>query len=415
MRIFAATRVYPVAAPPIPDGAVAVDCDRIVAVGPYREVRRNLGRARWVDLGHAALLPGLVNAHCHLELSWMGTDPPPGGDYVRWVRGLLERRAREERPVAIERTARAIEFMTARGTAAVGDVANETWAAPLLARSGLSGVVFHETYGPRETDAARLFAEAQERLELLARDPDVARAGERLTLALAPHAPHTTSASLLRSLAEHARLRGSPLSIHVAESAGELEWLAGATGPIAELFEERGLVSPDFRPPGLSPVALLDELGILGPNCLAVHGVRLSSEDIERLQHRRAGVVTCPRSNERLGVGHAPVPELLAAGVPVALGTDSLASAPDLDPFAEMAALRRVHAGLGPPEVLRIATLDGARLLGLGARLGSLEAGKAAHLVAVPLDPGERDPLEAVTSGPERVLPLVEGYHESEE
>src|SRR5262245_27319575 len=175
MRIFAATRVYPVAAPPIPDGAVAVDCDRIVAVGPYRELRRDFGRARWVDLGQAALVPGLVNAHCHLELSWMGADPPPGGDYVFWVRGLLERRSREERPVAVEHATRAIEFMAARGTVAVGDVANETWAAPLLARSRLWSVVFHETYGPREADAARLFSEARERLERLSRDPDGVR------------------------------------------------------------------------------------------------------------------------------------------------------------------------------------------------------------------------------------------------
>ena len=116
--------------------------------------------------------------------------------------------------------------------------------------------------------------------------------------------------------------------------------------------------------------------------------------------------MTCPRSNERLGVGTAPIPELLGEGIPVALGTDSLASSPDLDLFAEMAALSRLHPRLAPAAVLRMATLNGATALGLDDRLGSIETGKLARLVVVPLEANDEEPLRTLCSSPATVYPL---------
>ncbi|HKQ62283.1 MAG TPA: amidohydrolase family protein, partial [Candidatus Polarisedimenticolaceae bacterium] len=156
--------------------------------------------------------------------------------------------------------------------------------------------------------------------------------------------------------------------------------------------------------PGLTPVGYLDRLGVLSARTLAVHAVRLDAADRGRLQTRGVTVVACPRSNERLGVGTAPVAQLLEEGVPVALGTDSLASAPDLDPFAELAALRRIHR-IPPIAALRVATLNGARALGLGAELGSIEPGKLARLAVVPVEAGQ-DPLETLCAVPPRVHPL---------
>ncbi len=395
------------ARPPILQGAVAVDGERIVSVGPRTAVLAEAGaEAELCDLGHAALLPGLINAHCHVELSWMGQDPPPGGDYMAWLRGLLERRAVEEPQGARRAAEQAIDAMVDRGTVALGDVSNGTWAAPMLARSALHGVAFHEIYGIDAADAERRIAEAIEHLETLAADPDLVAAGDRWRVVLTPHAPHTTSDLLLRALAGRAAAAREPLSVHVAESQAEVAFLRDGSGPFSELHRERGLGDDHWHPAGLTPVEHLDRAGVLTPNSLAVHCVHLVHRDHTKLQSRRVSVVTCPRSNEGLGVGKAPIPELLAEGIPVALGTDSLASVPDLDLFAEMAALRRVHPRLAPAAVLRMATLNGATALGLADRLGSIEPGKLARLVVVPLDPDDDDPLAAICSKPDDVYPL---------
>jgi len=409
MRVYTAAHVLPVTAPPLACGAVAVAGGRIVAVGPAARLTREAPPgAEVVDLGRAALLPGPVNAHCHLELSWMAADPPRGPGFVDWVRGMIERRDRFDADAAREAAERGLAQAAARGTAAVGDVANGTWVQPLVARSGLHGVLFHEVLGPLPAEADARLSAAVRAFDALRRDPDVAAARGRLDLALAPHAPHTTAEPLLRGIAAHGAPRRAPLSIHVAESAEECAFVAGDGGPFADLLAERGLRAARHAAPGLSPVAWLERLGLLGPRLLAVHCVHLAPADGERLRAHGATVVTCPRSNERLGVGRAPVAALCALGVPVALGTDSLASAPDLDPFAELAALRRLHPELDPAIALRAATLHGAAALGLAARLGSLDPGKLARLVAVPLHGPGDDPLDAVCSGPERVFPLGE-------
>jgi len=406
MLFFTASHVFPVVRPPVRDGAIAVDGGRIVAVGPREELLSRVGDGDEVRaLGSAAVLPGLINAHCHLELSWMERDRPPGGDYTTWVRGFLERRAAEEPATAEQAAETALQRMAARGTVALGDVGNDVWVVPLLVRSTLEGVAFCEVFSPLAADAERLTLEAAKRLERVSARPDVRDASGRWKLVLTPHAPHTTSEPLLRALAGRAAAAAQPLSIHVAESEAEIAMLRNGSGPLPELFRERGLWDERWHAPGHTPVEYLDRLGVLGARSLLVHCVKLSKGDRSKLQSRHVTVVTCPRSNEWIGVGTAPVPALLGEGIPVALGTDSLASSPSVDLFEEMAALRRVHPRLAPAAVLRMATLNGAVALGLADRLGSLEPGKLARAVVVPLDP-ERDALEQICSVPETVHAL---------
>jgi len=406
MVVYASRCLLPVSGPPVWDGAVAVDADRISRCGPRAEVLAAAGgRAR--DLGQAVVFPGLVNAHTHLELSWLGDDPPAGGGYTGWVRALLRRR---EAPPASEIVLAAAESaarrMVARGTVALGDIGNEGWTPALLADTELHARCFLEVYSFRRADAAPRLAEAARRLEWLARDPRVRRAGERVRVCLTPHAPHTTSEPLLRALAERARDRSAPLSIHVAESADEVDLLRDGSGPFAALLVERGMWDGGWAPPGRTPLAQLAHAGALTPRTLAVHCVKLAAADVELLRASGATVVSCPRSNRRLGVGTAPVERLIAAGVPVALGTDSLASAPDLDLFGEMAAMREAHPLVPASAVLRMATLNGALALGLDERLGSIEPGKLARLNVVPLTAPDSDPHEVLCSFPRQVHAL---------
>lgn len=409
MQVYAARYVLPVSGPLIREGAVAVEDGRIVAVGPRSGVVESAGSDTPVrELGDVVVLPGLINAHTHLELSWMKDDPPPGGDYTVWLQAFLEKREKTDSDAAVAAAERAIGEMVARGTVAVADVANEFWTAPLLARSGLHGIVFHELYGLEPGDAESELEEAARRLNELAADADLDKAGGRIQIALTPHAPHTTSAPLLRALTGRAAASGEPLTLHVAESQGEVEMLRNGKGPLADLFRSLGFLDDHWEAPGVSPVRYLHGLGVLSQRTLAVHCVHLDQQDQSLLQAGRVTVVACPRSNERLGVGTARISKLLSAGVPVALGTDSLASVPDLDLFAEMAAMAGGQESLAPAAVLRMATLNGARALGLEDRLGTIEPGKLASLYVIPLPDPETKPFDVVCSNPERVYPLAE-------
>lgn len=408
MLVFSASHLLPIASPLVRGGGVAVDGGRIVAVGRRKDVLKAAGASPEVrELGDAVLMPGLINAHTHLELSWMAEDRPPAPTYVDWVRNLVARRAAGAPQTARAAAEQALAASVAAGTVALADVANDAWAPGVLARSGLPGVAFLEVYGFRTADAEPILAAAAERLDAVESDPDVAEARARLHVELTPHAPHTCSHPLLRALAGRAAAAHARLSIHVAESPAECELLATGRGPMAELLRERGAWDDSFKAPGQSPVEYLDRLGMLHARTLAVHCVHLDHQDVSKLQARGVTVVTCPRSNQMLGVGKAPVQRLLTSGVPVALGTDSLASNTDLSVFVELAALRDEHPELPPAAALRIATLNGATALGLAKDLGSLEPGKLAKLVAVPLDDPTDDALEVVTSNPPGIVTLA--------
>ena len=196
MIVYTARFVFPISGPPIPDGAVAVEDGRIVGCGPRESVVTSAGDSEVRDLGNAAVLPGLVNAHTHVELSWMADDPPPGGEWVDWVRGFLDRRAKQDRERAVREAERAVASMTARGTVAIGDVGNEGFAASVLAASDLHAVCFLEIYGFRREDAEQRIEEASKRLDEIGADERVARAGDRVRVVITPHAPHTTSSPL---------------------------------------------------------------------------------------------------------------------------------------------------------------------------------------------------------------------------
>lgn len=408
MQVFTARCVLPVSGAPLLDGgAVAVDGGVVTAVGRAKDVLQEAGGDAVIqDLGDAVVMPGVINAHTHLDLSWMAEDRPPGGDFRTWLQGLLDRRAHEEPGRVAEAAAAAAAAARSTGTSVLGEVTNGVSTIEALSRSGLHGTVFLEIYRFRAAEAERAMTQAVDDIATLERIRDDLGAGDRLNVALSPHGAHSTSGPLLKALAGRSSATGALLSIHVAESPAETELLQSGEGPLPEFYRTRDFWDDGWNPPGHSPVEYLDRMGVLSERTLAIHCVHLGRQDLSKLQARGVTAVVCPRSNAYLAVGKAPVPKILSSGVPVAIGTDSLASAPDLDLFAEMAALRADHPGLSPAAVLRMATLNGARALGFGDLFGSLEPGKTAVLVTVPLAAPGDDPLETVTSGPGQVTPL---------
>ena len=385
--------VLPIAGPPIRDGWVAVERGEILDLGSGRGITNQEITNQKSPSGRSVILPGLVNAHAHLELSWMRGQVPPAQSMPAWVERLMALRlaAGEDAPEPI---AAAIVEMRASGTAAVGDVTNSLAAWNPLADSALSGVVFLELLGFNAPDPKKLVSGAAERLAALT---PIAW----LRSAIVPHAAYSVSPALLREIARFPQ--EGPISVHVGESPDEMELLRSGSGGWRQLLERFGVWTADWNPPACGPVEFLSRAGLVSERLIAVHCVQLTDEELARLAEAGATVVTCPRSNKWVGVGAPPVERFYASGVRVAIGTDSLASVEDLNLFNEIAAVRALAPGVPATRILKSATLDGATALGFRSELGSIEPGKRAELVAVDVPADVADVEEYLVSG--RVQP----------
>jgi cytosine/adenosine deaminase-related metal-dependent hydrolase len=397
--ILRARWVLPIDRPPIDGGWVAGAHGIITGVG------HGAAPGPAEDLGHVALLPGLVNAHTHLELSWMAGRVAPAGSMDQWIRRLLE--LRREGPAGgddevTEAMARAAVQMHATGTVLAGDISN-TLASPAAMRAaGLGGVVFHELIGFSHPDPTGAVRDAWARVATMTASLDAgAEAGPNgppeILSAVVAHAPYSVSPALFAAIL--ARAGDVPLSIHLGESAEEVEFLRAGTGPIRRLLEDLGVWTEDWRVPACDPVQYVADLGYLREGVLIVHGVYLTDDALVHLRRARAVLVTCPRSNVWVGGGPPRLAHLYASGVPVAIGTDSLASAPTLNLFDELAEARRLAPEVSGAALLDSATRQGARALGFGREFGTLSSGKRAGLIAVEIPAGTRDVEEYLVSG----------------
>jgi cytosine/adenosine deaminase-related metal-dependent hydrolase len=398
-HLYRAAWVVPIAAPPIRRGWVAVDRGRIVSAGPPGSNPPS-GIVETIDLGAAALLPGLVNAHTHLELSWMRNQVPPAASMPAWAARLmaLRRTVTTEPPAPI---LEAVREVRAAGTSLVGDVGNTLAAYEPLADSDLAGALFREVLGFSAPAPVDLVASVRAQLDELM---PIAW----LRPSIVPHAPYSVSPELFRAIAAVSGDR--PMSVHLGESAEEVQLLREGTGAWRDLLAELGVWSDRWVPPGCGPVEYLERLGLVGPHLLAVHGTQFTRDDLACLAAARATVVTCPRSNQWTGAGVPPIDEFYASGVRVAIGTDSLASVPDLNPFAELSAVRRLAPHVPAAMLLSSATRHGAAALGFAADYGTIEPGKLADLIAVRLPDRVDDVEEYLVGGiePDQVSWLPE-------
>jgi cytosine/adenosine deaminase-related metal-dependent hydrolase len=379
---YRAAWVLPISGPPVRGGVISIERDVIAGVAERAE-----GDVE--DLGDVAILPGLVNAHTHLELSWMRGQVPPGASMPAWAARLMAlRRSVSHEPA--EPIADAIAEVRRSGTCLVGDITNTFAPCEPLLDSELSAVLFRELLGFSAADPVAVVRAAAEQVAELM---PVAW----LRPSIVPHAPYSVSPGLLRAIAEASR--GKPLSVHLGESPQEVQFLLDGTGEWRDLLESLGVWNPSWTPPGCGPVEYLDRMGMVNDHLVAVHGVQFTDQELARLAEAGATVVTCPRSNRWTGAGLPPVERFYAAGVRVAIGTDSLASVEDLNLLAEMAEVRRLAPSVPASRILHSATLAGAEALGFASELGSIEPGKRAQLIAVEVPPSVADVEEYLLSG----------------
>lgn len=398
MRILSADWVLPVEGEPIEDGAIGIEDGVVAAVGTAAE----LGEGE--RFPEAAIVPGFVNAHTHLEYAvYAGFGD--GLSFGPWISTHVERKQRLDR-AEMEAIARlgAAECLRS-GITTVGDLAFAGASAHACAELGLRAIVYLEVFGRDPDDAMRQFG--QKRAYAAPALSDLVRLG------VSPHAPYTCTTEVYAAAAA----LGLPVATHLNESADELDWLLRGEGPW-EPFAEM-LVEPDGR----SGIRRLAAAELLDERVVAAHCVKVDEEEIGLLARHRVAVAHCPRSNALLGCGVAPLDALRGAGLRVGVGTDGVSSVPSHDFFAELRtviasarALREDAGALSATEALELATIGGARALGLERETGSLTPGKRADVAVVslagsPYLPWE-DPAAAVVYGgsPERILAtLVDG------
>jgi cytosine/adenosine deaminase-related metal-dependent hydrolase len=339
-----------------------------------------------LDLGEAVLMPGLVNAHAHLELSTLALDP--SGSFDQWIAKVIGARAN----MTAEDYERAVQVGAARllqtGTTCVGDLDSTGASETVLDHSPLRARVYREVL-----DGGNAARTGQE-LETLRRP---FTGGPGLYAGIAPHAPHTVSDTLLEACAAVSMNQGLPLSVHWAETPEECEWLSKGTGPFSDFLGAS---------PGCTGLQRLQRAGMLDGALSLTHGNHPGPGELEALGASGATVVHCPGSHAYFGRPAISLDAWIAAGVQIALGTDSSASNGDLDMRREMSLVRREHPGLHAETVLEWATRGGARALGLGDQIGELQVGRWADLVALQstVHTDAREMIDEVTSSCPSVL-----------
>lgn len=360
--------------PPIRDGLVTIRGERIVAVESAGT------RQADVDLGDAVIIPGLVNAHTHLDLTGLRGLAPPSRDFTGWLRQVItHRRGRSSEQVQADIRAGLAECLRF-GTTLVGDIsaAGASWNA--LSSSPIRSVAFHEVLGLPKERAAQAWCDLQ---DWLANHPETATCRPGVS----PHAPYSVRSALFFAAATS----GAPVAVHLAETAEEQELLMLRRGPFVSFLRELGVYDPEGLAEDSDHVLRLFN-GTTSPT-LFIHCNHLPPDS--RIP-AGGSVVYCPRTHAAFDHPPHPFREFLARGVRVALGTDSLASNPDLDVLAEARFLHQQHPDVPGDVVLRMATLNGAEALGWDNEIGSLDAGKSADLVVLTADAGEADPHRSV-------------------
>jgi len=396
MEIISASVCLPVDQAPLADGGIAIDHGKIVAVGTAAELAKQYPDATVHNHPKQALIPGLVNAHLHVDLAQFcctpfvatpaseTTEAPPSTPHVHWLRQSLEFRQKAQLPQIIESIQHCLTRLTQYGVTTVGAFSTYDAAHELFAKSGLRATIFAELFGSAPAEGT------QDRFEsALALHEKLGNGNNHIQLGLAPLAPYLLSRNVLGIVSQHAAADHIPLAIHAAESFEEMEFFFNSSGPIGtEIFPLMGwgAASGQELPPPYkkTPIQYLADIGFLAAHPTIIGGLHLSAGDVALLKKHACCVVFCPRAVRAFSLGEFPLGKLLEAGVTVALGTEAQFSSTNGDVWDEMRAALQ-FGGLPADQVLRMATLESAKTLGRADTIGSLTPGKFADYVLVDL------------------------------
>lgn len=330
------------------------------------------------DWGSALIMPGLINAHTHLELTDLNNQLTRFRSFTDWISQLINRRKFWTREHFLCSLRKGAEAALSSGTTLVGDVSSSGFGFDDINGANLRRVVFEEVIALSPANQEEAISRLKSRLDTDPQNP-------LLTHGVSPHAPYSVSPELFRRVAELARIRGLLLATHAAETNSEIQFLQTGTGEFRDFLNNLGVLPVEWKPPQLNPVQYLDSLGVLGPHCVLIHCNYLDQESLNRILGTRSSVVYCPRSHDFFGHDKHPIRQLMDCGINVGLGTDSLASNDSLSMLDEMRYLFRIRKDLKSEEIFRAATLNGAAALNFGGVIGRLRRGYWADLTVLKL------------------------------
>jgi aminodeoxyfutalosine deaminase len=357
---------------PLVAGAFVVKYGRIHAVGKATSIIRNFPGHRIVSLEKAIVVPGLVNVHTHLELPPLLNDIR-ASNYTDWVLNLLKVKKLLTRHDYIIAAHRNIAALVRSGTTTVAEICSHNASPAVISQSRLRAVIYQEIISMEQTPHRGIL-------------PRRAGSSPLIRFGLSPHSPHTVSEAVLNVVRSYADQKRLGICMHVAETQDELRLFQRKKSGLERLYAAAGW-DVAMAPKARSSFELLRRVGILSPAFLAVHAVHVDDQDLAIIKTSGAGIAHCPRSNREIGIGTMHLKKFLEARIPVGLGTDSLASSPSLNLWDEMRYAYYVHrrSGITPQDIFQMATTGGARALGMDKEIGSLEPGKKADIIAVPL------------------------------
>jgi aminodeoxyfutalosine deaminase len=347
-----------------------------------------------VDWGSAVIMPGLVNAHAHLELTCLHGRLVRFSSFCDWLSQLILQRRQWKREDYVESARRGSEMAVRSGTTLIGDISASGVSWEALRSVRLRKVVFEEALSFLPERAGEILASIEDRLNK--REPE-----SLLCPGISPHAPYSVSGELFCSLSALARRMSLPLAIHAAETLEEIEFLNSGTGAFRQFLTTLAVLPDAYQPPRMRPIPYLEKLGVLEGPVLLIHCNYLDPESMAIILRSRSSVVYCPRSHGFFGHAEHPVRELLDRGINVALGTDSLASNDSLSLLEEMRYLYRMRKDLKSCEIFRMATLNGAAALGFGTSAGRLRCGYWADMAVIelPADTGPKNLIAQILEG----------------
>lgn len=387
--IILARKILSITSPDIDDGAIVVSGSKIIDKGKRKQILRKYPTEKVVDLADKLVMPGLVNLHAHLELSFLKGVLGEKRNFFDWIEDLVRLKKKASVRDMESAAAEALREAIRTGTTCIADVSSTEVSVPFLVKSGIRARLFLEALGLDEKAADKAFSGVLKRLEGLKGLP------ERIGTGISPHASYSVSARLLDKIAEYSSDNALDITMHLSETKDEVMYFNGKPSGMdgyKRAFGWDGL----NRLPGRTPIEAASKFAF--KNMVAVHCVHPSATDYSLLKKSGASVGWCPRSNHYLGVGSAPVKNYLEKGINVGIGTDSLASNLSMDMWDEMRFAWLV-SGLKASDIIKAATLGGAKALGLDDVIGSIEPGKDADLIGIETKvSGMKEPCQALVS-----------------
>lgn len=378
ISIISARIVVPISSAPVRDGAVAISNGKIISVGTKSEIIREFNNARLIDIGDRILMPALVNAHSHISLSDAGhvnTKKP----FPEWMNDLIAYRKQQTDSDILISSTNGLRELIRNGITTTGD--SDLCRIPLQSalKNNFRGVFYYEVFGlfnqiqilgiwkyKREIEKAKQLAN------------EVTRVG------ISPHAPYTVTPAVLRFVSSYAKQSKLPVTMHVSESMGEIEFMRSVNCDLRNMFApfERRIPTTD-----LTPLCHVDSFGIINERFICGHGVHLTHDEFKLLAKRSASLVSCPSSNHNLSAGHLDIRKPLEASVNLCIGTDSLASGDSYDLFNELRLSMIMpdseEISIKPLNALKMITTNPAKALGFDNDIGTIESGKSADLIAL--------------------------------